>query len=113
MSPMVKNRRRSLASPSLILGISRTSKTPLSIYLAYRGFKAANVPIIRDVEPPRVLRSMDSRKLVALNISPQKLVELRAARLVKLGLSPNETYADIDCIITIPTVGHYMMADPA
>src|SRR5262249_35034834 len=43
----------------VLLGISRTSKTPLSIYLAYRGFKAANVPLIRDVSPPREVWSLD------------------------------------------------------
>ncbi len=82
----------------VLLGISRTSKTPLSIYLAYRGYKVANVPIIRDVPPPDVLRSLSAKKMAGLTIQPEKLVELRAARLAKLGLSRSESYARIDCI---------------
>jgi regulator of PEP synthase PpsR (kinase-PPPase family) len=82
----------------VLLGISRTSKTPLSMYLAYRGFKTANVPIIRDVPPPRALRSVDPRKLVGLVILPEKLVELRGTRLVKLGRPVSEDYANLDYI---------------
>ncbi len=82
----------------ILLGISRTSKTPLSIYLAYRGFKTANVPIIRGVSPPRELRSLNIRKLVGLTVSPDKLSDLRSARLSKLGLPPTESYANIDFI---------------
>lgn len=82
----------------VLLGISRTSKTPLSIYLAYRGFKAANIPLIRDVAPPRILRSLDPKKLVGLAVSPEKLSDLRAARLTKLGLPATESYANIDFI---------------
>ena len=63
----------------VLLGISRTSKTPLAMYLAYRGFKTANIPIIREVPPPRALRSIDPRKLVGLTILPEKLVDLRNA----------------------------------
>lgn len=82
----------------ILLGISRTSKTPLSIYLAYRGFKTANLPIIRDVSPPQALRSVDRRKLVGLTISPEKLVELRQTRLVKLGRPRSEDYANLESI---------------
>ncbi len=82
----------------ILLGISRTSKTPLSIYLAYRGFKTANVPIIRDVTLPKILRSADLRKLVGLVIVPENLAELRESRLMKMGLPRSENYANIDFI---------------
>lgn len=82
----------------VLLGISRTSKTPLSIYLAYRGFKTANIPIIRNVPPPRVLASLDRRKMVGLTVSPDKLSELRGTRLAKLGLPRTESYANIEFI---------------
>jgi len=82
----------------VLLGISRTSKTPLSIYLAYRGFKAANVPLIRDVAPPREVLSLNRRRLVGLTVSPEKLVDLRSARLARLGLPRTENYANVDCI---------------
>src|SRR3989338_8056279 len=82
----------------VLLGISRTSKTPLSVYLAYRGFKTANVPVIRDVSLPRALKSINPKKLVGLTVDPEKLVELRGALLARLGLSRTESYADIDSI---------------
>lgn len=82
----------------ILLGISRTSKTPLSMYLAYRGYKAANVPIIRDVPIPHALRSADPKKVVGLTISPEKLVELRGTRLVKMGRPRSGDYANIDAI---------------
>ncbi len=82
----------------ILLGISRTSKTPLSIYLAYRGFKTANVPIIYNMSLPSEVRSSNPKKIVGLNISPEKLVQLRGARLARLGLSRKEDYANIDHI---------------
>lgn len=82
----------------VLLGISRTSKTPLSIYLAYRGFKAANVPLIRDVSPPREVWLVNRRKIVGLTVSPEKLVDLRSARLAKLGLARTESYANLEFI---------------
>lgn len=82
----------------ILLGISRTSKTPLSIYLAYRGFKTANVPIIRDVPIASTLRTVNPKKLVGLTIDPEKLVDLRGSRLTRLGLSRNDHYANLDYI---------------
>jgi len=77
----------------ILLGISRTSKTPLSIYLAYRGFKVANVPIVDGVPPPRELRQADTKKMVGLTILPEKLVELRGSRLTRMGKALSEEYA--------------------
>lgn len=82
----------------VLLGISRTSKTPLSIYLAYRGFKTANVPVIRDMSLPRALKSINPKRIVGLTVKPEKLVELRGARLARLGLSRSENYGNIDHI---------------
>jgi regulator of PEP synthase PpsR (kinase-PPPase family) len=82
----------------VLLGISRTSKTPLSIYLAYRGFKTANIPIVREVPPPRILKSLDRRKIVGLTVAPEKLSELRGTRLAKLGLPRSENYANVEFI---------------
>lgn len=82
----------------VLLGISRTSKTPLSIYLAYRGYKTANVPIVRHVPIPHSVFSVDPRKMVGLTISAEKLVELRGTRLVRLGRPLSEDYANIDSI---------------
>lgn len=82
----------------ILLGISRTSKTPLTMYLAYRGYKAANVPIIREVPIPAALHSANSKKLVGLTISPEKLVDLRQTRLARLGRPRLEDYANLDFI---------------
>lgn len=80
----------------VILGISRTSKTPLCIYLAYRGYKVANIPIIKDVPVPKELKQVDRSKIVGITISPQKLVQLRESRLIKLGRPLSEEYANIN-----------------
>jgi hypothetical protein len=95
----------------VLLGISRTSKTPLSIYLAYRGFKTANIPIVREVPPPRILKSLDRRKLVGLTVAPEKLAELRGTRLAKLGLPRTENYANVEFIREELAYAHRVFAD--
>ncbi len=82
----------------ILVGISRTSKTPLSIYLSYRGYKTANVPLVRGVPIPSVLHLVDPSKLVGLTISPEKLVDLRTSRLAKLGVGHMENYANLENI---------------
>ncbi len=82
----------------ILLGISRTSKTPLSVYLAYRGYKVANVPLVMGVEPPAQLKNVDKQKMVGLVIDAEKMVNLRSSRLQKLGRPLNEDYADLDYI---------------
>lgn len=82
----------------VLLGVSRTSKTPLSIYLAHRGWKVANVPLVQGIEPPEQLFEVDSARVVGLVIDPQRLVELRAARLRNLGQDPRAAYADYEQI---------------
>lgn len=82
----------------IILGISRTSKTPLSIYLGYRGFKVANVPIVRNVDVSRSVYHADKKKLVGLTIEADKLVSLRQSRLQKLGRPLSEEYASLEYI---------------
>lgn len=82
----------------IILGISRTSKTPLSIYLGYRGFKVANVPIVRNVDVSRFVYDADKKKLVGMTIEAEKLVSLRQSRLQKLGRPLSEEYASLEYI---------------
>ena len=83
----------------VLTGISRTSKTPLSVYLAHRGWKVANVPLVNGVEPPAELFAVDPSRVVGLVIDPQRLVELRAARLRNLGQDPKMAYADYEEIV--------------
>jgi regulator of PEP synthase PpsR (kinase-PPPase family) len=65
----------------VLVGVSRTSKTPLSIYLGYLGYKAANVPIVRGIEPPADLYRVDAAKVVGLTIDATRLMEIRSRRV--------------------------------
>lgn len=80
----------------VLVGVSRTSKTPLSIYLAHRGWKVANVPLVKGIDPPKELFEVDPSRVAALFIDPQRLVELRAARLRNIGQDPRAAYADYE-----------------
>jgi regulator of PEP synthase PpsR (kinase-PPPase family) len=65
----------------VLVGVSRTSKTPLSIYLGYQGYKTANVPIVRGIEPPAELFEIEPGKIVGLTISADRLAEIRSERV--------------------------------
>jgi len=65
----------------VLVGVSRTSKTPLSIYLGYLGWKAANVPLVKGIEPPAELFDVDPAKIVGLTIDAQRLSEIRGERI--------------------------------
>ena len=87
---------RGLEDADLVLvGVSRTSKTPLSIYLGYLGHKAANVPVVKGIAPPKELFDIDPRKIVGLTIDPNRLVEIRRARVRTMGAARNRQYAEL------------------
>ncbi len=89
-----------LSRADLVLtGVSRTSKTPLSMYLAQRGYKTGNVPIVPGIEPPRALLELDPKKVFALTIDPSILLTIRQARVRALGAPPYSTYADPEALI--------------
>jgi regulator of PEP synthase PpsR (kinase-PPPase family) len=74
-------RFRALPSADIVLvGVSRTSKTPLSIYLGYLGWKVANVPLVKGIEPPAGLFRVDPVKIVGLTIDANRLAETAATR---------------------------------
>lgn len=81
----------------VLVGVSRTSKTPLSIYLGYLGHKAANVPVVRGIEPPEELFEIDPAKIVGLTIDAERLGDIRAARVRSMG-APRKRYAELDAI---------------
>lgn len=87
-----------LEADIVLIGVSRTSKTPLSQYLALKRFKVANVPLVPEVEPPEELFMIDPSKCFALVISPNKLNSIRKERLIALGLKDDANYAKIDRI---------------
>ena len=78
----------------VVVGVSRTSKTPLSIYLGYLGHKAANVPIVKGIEPPVTLFEIDPLKVVGLTIDAERLSEIRANRVATMG-GPKKRYAEL------------------
>jgi [pyruvate, water dikinase]-phosphate phosphotransferase / [pyruvate, water dikinase] kinase len=78
----------------VLVGASRSSKTPLSMYLAHKGYKVANVPLVMGIEPPEELFQIDQQKIVGLIIDPKRLVEIRTSRLINMRQSPRGNYAD-------------------
>jgi hypothetical protein len=84
-----------LAEADIVLvGVSRTSKTPLSIYLGYLGHKTANVPIVKGIAPPKELFEVDPAKVVGLTIDAVRLGEIRSARVRAMGTS-RRRYAEL------------------
>jgi regulator of PEP synthase PpsR (kinase-PPPase family) len=81
----------------VLVGVSRTSKTPLSIYLGYLGHKAANVPIVKGVELPAAVFEMDRAKIVGLTIDANRLAEIREERVRSMG-APRSRYADLEAV---------------
>lgn len=89
-----KDPRGLLRADLVLIGISRTSKTPLCMYLAHKGIKAANVPLVPDVVPPNELYQIPPKKIVGLTLRPSLLLEIRRERLKTMGLSPTADYAN-------------------
>ncbi len=83
----------------VLVGISRTSKTPLSMYLAHKNLKVANVPLVPEVPVPDELFEVDISKLIGLTANPIKLNEIRQERLKALGLNDTANYASMDRIL--------------
>jgi [pyruvate, water dikinase]-phosphate phosphotransferase / [pyruvate, water dikinase] kinase len=79
----------------VLVGVSRTSKTPLSIYLGYLGHKAANVPVVRGIELPPELFELDPAKIVGLTIDAGRLLDIRTARVRSMG-APKRRYAELE-----------------
>lgn len=82
----------------VLIGLSRTSKTPLSMYLAHKAYKVANVPLVPEIPPPKELFEIDQDKVFALVIDLNSLVRVRHQRLRVLGLPPDADYAARDNI---------------
>lgn len=84
---------RNLRKADLVLvGVSRTSKTPLSTYLAGRGLRVANVPLVLGVSPPTELDELPSDRVVGLTIGVDQLLEIRKSRLMQLGMPADSAY---------------------
>jgi regulator of PEP synthase PpsR (kinase-PPPase family) len=73
----------------IILGVSRTGKTPLSLHIAWEGYKAANIPLIPETDPPAELKNLDSSRIIGISLCPERLMKVRRERLKLLGLEPS------------------------
>lgn len=87
-----------LKADIVIIGVSRTSKTPLSMYLANKRIKAANLPLVPEVPLPEELFRIPPYKIVGLVIDPGKLNTIRSERLRTMGLTDEASYAQLDRI---------------
>lgn len=79
----------------VLAGVSRTSKTPTSIYLANRGFKVANIPLVPESPPPPILFKLKHPLVVGLTANPDRLIQIRRNRLLSLNQAPETDYVDL------------------
>jgi regulator of PEP synthase PpsR (kinase-PPPase family) len=86
--------RRLTEADIVLVGVSRTSKTPLSIYLGYLGYKAANVPVVKGIEPPEALWEIAPARVVGVTIRAELLAEIRERRVRQMRGS-NRLYANL------------------
>jgi regulator of PEP synthase PpsR (kinase-PPPase family) len=82
----------------VLIGVSRTSKTPTSIYLAHRGLKTANIPLVPGVELPSALEHVKRSLVVGLVASPERIVQIRQNRLLSLKADDDTSYVDRDSV---------------
>ncbi|HWI55142.1 MAG TPA: pyruvate, water dikinase regulatory protein [Desulfobacteria bacterium] len=94
-----KDPRGIIRSDVVIIGVSRTSKTPLCMYLAHKSIKAANVPLVPEVAPPEEIFNLPKSKMIGLTIKPEILNEIRQERLRTLGLKSGADYASLERIL--------------
>ena len=103
---------RNLHKSDLVLaGVSRTSKTPLSTYLAGRGLKVANVPLVLGVDPPSELYELPGYRVVGLTVDVDQLMEIRRLRLQQLGMPPDANYGLRDHIKAELEYSHTIFRD--
>ena len=82
----------------VLIGVSRTSKTPTCIYLAHRGVKAANVPLVPHRPPPEQLFTLKHAKVIGLTVSPDRLIQIRRNRLLSLREDRDSSYIDHEAV---------------
>ena len=95
----------------LLAGVSRTSKTPTSIYLANRGYKTANIPIVPEAPPPNILFTLKHPMVVGLVTSAERLIQVRRNRLLSLNQSPDTDYVDEEKVKAEVAHARRMFAD--
>ncbi len=95
----------------VLAGVSRSSKTPTSIYLANRGYKTANIPLVVESPPPDALFSLDNPLVVGLTTAPERLVQIRRNRLLSLNEDSQTAYIDDENVRSEVQFARRMFAD--
>ena len=95
----------------VLAGVSRSSKTPTSIYLANRGYKTANIPIVVESPPPRALFGLKNPLVVGLTTTADRLIAIRRNRLLSLNQAPETDYVNADAVTRELTYARRMFAD--
>ena len=95
----------------VLVGVSRSSKTPTSIYLANRGYKTVNVPVVVESPPPPSLFHLKNPLIVGLTTSADRLVQIRRNRLLSLNQQPETSYVDQDSVAREVAFARRMFAD--
>ncbi|MFN3818463.1 pyruvate, water dikinase regulatory protein [Blastomonas sp.] len=99
------------AADIVLAGVSRSSKTPTSIYLANRGYKTANIPIVVESPPPPVLFSLNRPLVVGLTTNPERLIAVRRNRLLSLNQAPETDYVNDEKVKAELAYARRMFAD--
>ncbi len=95
----------------VLAGVSRSSKTPTSIYLANRGYKVANVPVVVESPPPPALFGLRRPLVVGLTTAPERLVQVRRNRLLTLKQAPETAYVDVEKVTRELQMARRIFAD--
>jgi hypothetical protein len=99
------------AADIVLAGVSRSSKTPTSIYLANRGYKTANIPIVVESPPPPSLFSLKHPLVVGLTTNPERLIAVRRNRLLSLNQAPETDYVNDEKVKAELAFARRMFAD--
>jgi regulator of PEP synthase PpsR (kinase-PPPase family) len=95
----------------VLAGVSRSSKTPTAIYLANRGYKVANIPIVVESPPPQALFGLRRPLIVGLTTAPERLIQVRRNRLLSLQQAPDTAYVDGERVAREVQFARRMFAD--
>ncbi|WP_019419265.1 pyruvate, water dikinase regulatory protein [Paenibacillus sp. OSY-SE] len=87
-----------LEADIVLVGVSRTSKTPLSMFLSHKGYKVANVPLVPEVKPPQEMYQISGDRIFMLTMSAEQLLRIREERLKSLGLPNGSSYVSSERI---------------
>ena len=101
------------AADIILVGVSRSSKTPTSIYLANRGFKTANIPLVVESPPPDILFKLKKPLIVGLVTNADRLIQIRRNRLLSLNQTAETNYVDQASVLTELAFARRMFADNA